>query len=109
MCAVDLTRSIASKSASVKAAAAKKLAFSVENILDPTKFCSRQEQQQFNARHWPQGFGGDGDERLDDDHSDCQSSKFKQKVRLKKNKSPAKFFVFQPATLCVQKSLNLSN
>lgn len=69
MCAVDLTRSIASKS--VKAAAAKKLAFSVENILDPTKFCSRQEK--FNARHWPQGY--DGDDRLDDEHSDCQSSK----------------------------------
>lgn len=108
MCAVDLTRSIASKSASVKAAAAKKLAFSVENILDPTKFCSRQEQQQFNARHWPQGFGGDGDERLDDDHSDCQSSKFKQKVRLKKIITH-EMYLFQPATLCVQKSLNLSN
>lgn len=68
---MDLTRSITSKSASEKAAA-KKLAFSVENILDPTKFCSSQEK--FNSRHWPNGF--ESDERLDDDQSESQSGGF---------------------------------
>lgn len=68
VCAVDLTRSISTKSATDKAAA-KKLAFSVENILDPTKFCSRKEK--YNSRHWPNGF--DGDDRLDDDQDESQS------------------------------------
>lgn len=76
--AVDLTRSISqagstqtastnASTASEKAAAAKKLAFSVENILDPTKFCSRQD----GRVGWPDGF--DGADRMDDDHSDSHS------------------------------------
>lgn len=73
--------------ASEKAAAAKKLAFSVENILDPTKFCRRQDlfggsgissggggnATIGGSGHvgWPDGF--DGADRMDDDHSDSHS------------------------------------
>lgn len=74
-----------------KAAAAKKLAFSVENILDPTKFCSRQDvfsnnnntiknQHHGNERLWTNGGGSagyEGEDRMmmDDDRSDSQSGK----------------------------------
>ncbi|KAG4080191.1 hypothetical protein HA402_008262 [Bradysia odoriphaga] len=67
VCPVDLTRSITSKTESDKAAC-RKLAFSVENILDPTKFCSRKEKY---TRHWPKGF--DRDDHLEDD-SESQSA-----------------------------------
>lgn len=66
---MDLTRSITSKTESDKAAC-RKLAFSVENILDPTKFCSRKEK--YSTRHWPKGF--DRDDHLEDD-SESQSGK----------------------------------
>lgn len=54
----------------------RKLAFSVENILDPNKFCSRKENQNNNARHWlNNGYERDDRNHIDDDQSESQSGK----------------------------------
>lgn len=78
VCPVDLTRTITSsspKSNTVEKTAPHKLAFSVENILDPTKFCSKKEKYH-TTRQWINGFDRDEREHLDDDQSDSQSGKF---------------------------------
>lgn len=75
---MDLTRSITSSTKSATDnASCRKLAFSVENILDPTKFCSRTDNKYSNneRRHWPNGYDR-GDDRLDDEQSESQSGKF---------------------------------
>jgi hypothetical protein len=73
---VDLTRSMDSKPSteSSEKETPKRLAFSVENILDPNKFTGR--------RHYGQSVNGlrlwstsiDRDEKMDDDQSDDRSS-----------------------------------
>ncbi|KAL7023531.1 hypothetical protein ACKWTF_012658 [Chironomus riparius] len=75
-CPVDLTRSMDSKPSidSSEKETPKRLAFSVENILDPNKFTGR--------RHYGHSMNGlrmwnsiDRDEKTDDDHSDGHSTK----------------------------------
>lgn len=68
MCPVDLTRTIPVET---NKDATRKLAFSVENILDPNKFCSKKDK--FNARHWIENYERGERERLDDDQSESQS------------------------------------
>lgn len=74
---MDLTRSMDSKPSidSSEKETPKRLAFSVENILDPNKFTGR--------RHYGHSMNGlrmwssiDRDEKTDDDHSDGHSSKY---------------------------------
>lgn len=72
MCPVDLTRTLATTKPNTDKDANRKLAFSVENILDPNKFCSKKEQ--INTRHWMNGY--DRDDHIDDDQSESQSGKF---------------------------------
>jgi hypothetical protein len=52
----------------------KRLAFSVENILDPTKFTGRYKSEQGGniSRMWN---GSERDDKMDDDQSDGHSSK----------------------------------
>jgi hypothetical protein len=74
---VDLTRSMDSKPSteSSEKETPKRLAFSVENILDPNKFTG-------NRRHYGQSVNGlrlwsssiDRDDKMDDDQSDDHSS-----------------------------------
>lgn len=71
MCPVDLTRTIP---ADTNKDATRKLAFSVENILDPNKFCSKKDK--FNARHWIENYERGERERLEDDQSESQSGEF---------------------------------
>lgn len=71
---VDLTRAIsdAAKSNTEKDTT-RKLAFSVENILDPNKFCGKKDT--FNP-HWMNGFDRRDDrEHMDDDRSESESGK----------------------------------
>lgn len=68
VCPVDLTRTI---SAETNKEATRKLAFSVENILDPNKFCSKKDK--FNARHWIENYERGERDHLDDDQSESQS------------------------------------
>lgn len=51
----------------------RKLAFSVENILDPTKFCHKKEK--YDTRHWINGYDRDERDQLDDEQSESQSGK----------------------------------
>lgn len=76
-CPVDLTRSMDSKPSidSSEKETPKRLAFSVENILDPNKFTGK--------THYGQGANGlrmwnsiDRDEKMDDDQSDDRSSEY---------------------------------
>lgn len=72
-CPVDLTRTIPPTTPNTDKNACRKLAFSVENILDPNKFCSRKENQN-NTRLWlNNGFERDDRHQMDDDHSESQS------------------------------------
>lgn len=74
-CPVDLTRTIASSTPNTDKSTCRKLAFSVENILDPNKFCSRKENQE-STHLWLNGsFERDDRHRLDDDQSESQSGK----------------------------------
>lgn len=76
-CPVDLTRSMDSKPSieSSEKETPKRLAFSVENILDPNKFTGK--------KHYGQGANGirmwNNNERdkMDDDQSDDHSSEYK--------------------------------
>lgn len=54
----------------------RKLAFSVENILDPNKFCSKTDK--FNARHWIENYERGERDRLDDEQSESQSGELKE-------------------------------
>lgn len=75
-CPVDLTRSMDSKPSieSSEKETPKRLAFSVENILDPNKFTGK--------KHYGQGVNGsrmwniERDEKMDDDQSDDHSSEY---------------------------------
>lgn len=69
-CPVDLTRSMDSKPSieSSEKETPKRLAFSVENILDPNKFTGK---KQYGARMWN---NIERDEKMDDDQSDDRSS-----------------------------------
>lgn len=76
-CPVDLTRSMDSKPSieSSEKETPKRLAFSVENILDPNKFTGK--------KHYGQGANGirlwnniERDEKMDDDQSDDRSSEY---------------------------------
>lgn len=71
-CPVDLTRSMDSKPSieSSEKETPKRLAFSVENILDPTKFTGR-KQGVNGGRMWN---SIERDEKMDDDQSDDHSS-----------------------------------
>lgn len=72
-CPVDLTRTIAATNPNTDKATCRKLAFSVENILDPNKFCSRKESQN-STRLWLNGtFERDDRNHMDDDQSESQS------------------------------------
>lgn len=72
-CPVDLTRTIAGTTPNTDKATCRKLAFSVENILDPNKFCSRKESQN-STRLWLNGsFERDDRNHMDDDQSESQS------------------------------------
>lgn len=73
---VDLTRTVPPTTPNTDKNSCRKLAFSVENILDPNKFCSRKDNQNNNARLWLNG-GYDRDDRnhMDDDQSESQSGK----------------------------------
>lgn len=53
----------------------RKLAFSVENILDPNKFCSRKENQNSTRLWLNNGFERDDRHQIDDDQSESQSGK----------------------------------
>lgn len=73
VCPVDLTRTIAPTTPNTDKNSCRKLAFSVENILDPNKFCSRKENQS-NTRLWlNNGFERDERNQMDDDQSESQS------------------------------------
>jgi hypothetical protein len=50
----------------------KRLAFSVENILDPNKFTGKRQYLQGGMRLW--GNSIDRDDKMDDDQSDDRSS-----------------------------------
>lgn len=74
---MDLTRSMDSKPSieSSEKETPKRLAFSVENILDPNKFTGK--------RHYGHSMNGlrmwgniDRDDKIDDDQSDDHSSKY---------------------------------
>lgn len=65
---MDLTRTIPTESSKETT---RKLAFSVENILDPNKFCSKREKA--GARNWIENYERNGRDHLDDDHSESQS------------------------------------
>jgi hypothetical protein len=78
-CPVDLTRSMDSKPSieSSEKETPKRLAFSVENILDPNKFTGK--------KHYGQGVNGsrmwnniERDEKMDDDQSDDHSSEYQR-------------------------------
>lgn len=69
MCPVDLTRSIPKPSTDKDAT--RKLAFSVENILDPNKFCSKKDK--YNTRLWINNYDKDDRDQLNDDQSESQS------------------------------------
>lgn len=77
-CPVDLTRSMDSKPSieSSEKETPKRLAFSVENILDPNKFTGK--------KHYGQGVSMwnsiERDEKMDDDQSDDRSSKSTNKL-----------------------------
>lgn len=74
MCPVDLTRSISTTTSPSEKNACRKLAFSVENILDPNKFCSRKENQNNKTRYWlSNGYERDNRNHIDDDQSESQS------------------------------------
>lgn len=77
-CPVDLTRTMPSTTPNTDKTACRKLAFSVENILDPNKFCSRKsDNQNNNARLWlNNGYERDDRNHIDDDQSESQSGKF---------------------------------
>lgn len=79
-CPVDLTRSMDSKPSieSSEKETPKRLAFSVENILDPNKFTGK--------KHYGQGANGsrmwnniERDDKMDDDQSDDHSSEYLHK------------------------------
>lgn len=73
---MDLTRTIP---AETNKDTTRKLAFSVENILDPNKFCSKKDK--FNARHWIENYErGERGEHLDDDQSESQSGELNSKI-----------------------------
>lgn len=72
---MDLTRSITAPQANTDKDATRKLAFSVENILDPNKFCSKKDN--FNPAHWLNGYDKDDREHMDDDRSESESGKLK--------------------------------
>lgn len=83
MCPVDLTRTIPPTTPNTDKNSCRKLAFSVENILDPNKFCSRKENQN-NSRHWiNNGFERDDRHQMDDDQSESQSGKQSQSGKFK--------------------------
>lgn len=69
---MDLTRTIPTET---NKDTTRKLAFSVENILDPTKFCSKKDK--FNAKHWIENYERGERDHLDDDHSESQSGELK--------------------------------
>ncbi|XP_055315671.1 homeobox protein slou-like isoform X4 [Sitodiplosis mosellana] len=72
-CPVDLTRTIPPTTPNTDKNACRKLAFSVENILDPNKFCSRKENHN-STRHWlNNGFERNDRNQMDDDQSESQS------------------------------------
>lgn len=82
MCPVDLTRTMPPTTPNTDKNSCRKLAFSVENILDPNKFCSRKENQ-INSRHWlNNGFEQDDRHHMDDDQSESQSGKSVNKTIL---------------------------
>lgn len=85
VCPVDLTRSITSSTSDTSSdkATCRKLAFSVENILDPTKFCSKKEKYNNNGRHWPNEYDRNDVDRLDDEQSESQSGKLAIYVKVK--------------------------
>lgn len=63
--------------------ACRKLAFSVENILDPNKFCSRKESQNSTRLWLNNGFDRDDRHQMDDDQSESQSGKITFKILFK--------------------------
>ena len=77
-CPVDLTRSMDSKPSieSSEKETPKRLAFSVENILDPNKFTGKMQYGQGvnGSRMW----NIERDEKMDDDQSDDRSSEYPQ-------------------------------
>lgn len=84
-CPVDLTRSMDSKPSieSSEKETPKRLAFSVENILDPNKFTGK--------KHYGQGVNGsrmwnniERDDKMDDDQSDDRSSEYLHVAHKKK-------------------------
>lgn len=72
MCPVDLTRTIPTDT---NKDATRKLAFSVENILDPNKFCSKKDKFN-NARNWIENYERGERDHLDDDQSESQSGEW---------------------------------
>lgn len=75
-CPVDLTRSMDSKPSieSSEKETPKRLAFSVENILDPNKFTGQKHHYGHGARLWNNNI--ERDEKMDDDQSDDRSSEY---------------------------------
>lgn len=63
--------------------ACRKLAFSVENILDPNKFCSRKESQDSTRLWLSNGFERDDRHQMDDDQmSESQSGKRNTSIHI---------------------------
>lgn len=75
---MDLTRTIPpnTQTPNTDKDACRKLAFSVENILDPNKFCSNRKEKSNAARLWLNGYERDERNQIDDDQSESQSSKY---------------------------------
>lgn len=78
---VDLTRSITAPQQDTDKDATRKLAFSVENILDPNKFCSKKEN--FNSSNWLNGYDREDRDHIDDDRSESESGKAKSNTSTK--------------------------
>lgn len=96
---MDLTRTIPPTTPNTDKSSCRKLAFSVENILDPNKFCSRKENQ--NSRHWiNNGFERDDRHQMDDDQSESQSGKIF--FRRKKMISQISWFYQTIDNECIQ-------
>lgn len=72
-CPVDLTRTIPPTTPNTDKNTCRKLAFSVENILDPNKFCSRKENHNSTRLWLNNGFERDDRNQMDDDQSESQS------------------------------------
>lgn len=81
-CPVDLTRTLAdtkpATATTTEKDATRKLAFSVENILDPNKFCPKKDQIHM-GQHWIQGYERDEREHIEDESD--QSGEQKKEIK----------------------------